>query len=249
LISDLSQITVAILAGGLGTRLRTAISDRPKVLAPVKGRPFITYLLDYLYALSVRHVVLLTGYLGEMVKDALGLRWKDMEISYSKEELPLDTGGAIRKALPFLGNSPVLVLNGDSFCPIDIDPFLSMHTKVNSSATILLTYVQDISRYGRVRLHSDGSIVDFLEKSPNPISGWINAGVYFLNKNIINEINPNKKVSLERDVFPRLVGKGLHGYKCPAPFIDIGLPETYHQAEGFIADLKSGEYKYEYFGI
>lgn len=241
-MSGLSDVTGAILAGGLGTRLRSVISDRPKVLAPVNERPFITYLLDHLYLAGVEHTVILTGYLGAMVETAIGKRWHEMKISYSDEERPLGTGGAIRLALPLLDTSTVVVLNGDSFCPTDFQHFQSMHTENDATASILLALVDDTSRYGRVRQHVDGSIAEFSEKTADTTSGWINAGVYLLDCATIEQISPNQKISLERDVFPELVGNGLYGYKCASPFIDIGLPETYGRVERFFAVVENNEF-------
>ena len=168
-----------------------------------------------------------------------------MKISYSHEEQPLGTGGALRLALPFLNKSTVMALNGDSFCPADFQQFLSMHKNADSTPTILLTQVDDTSRYGRVRQHVDGSITDFSEKTSETTSGWINAGVYLLDGVTIEQIPPKKKISLEREVFPGLVGKGLYGYKCSPSFIDIGLPETYGRVERFFADLMTSELKEE----
>lgn len=231
---DFNEITAAILAGGKGTRLRNIVSDRPKVLAEVNGRPFIAYLLDHLVCAGVRHTVLLTGYKGEMVEKTIGYRWGGMRISYSQEEIKLDTGGALRFALPHFETSLVLVLNGDSFSPVDLKTFVNYHKENGAAASIMLTYVEDTSRYGQVCQDDKGWITAFVEKGKHYGTGWINAGIYLFNQEIIGHIENDVAVSLEKDVFPKLIGKGLYGCRAKKRFIDIGIPSTYGQAAEFM---------------
>jgi len=237
-MSDLSLITAAILAGGLGTRLRSAVPDRQKILAEVSGRPFILYLLDQLSEAGVRHAVLCTGHWGEQVRETIGERHGDVRIEFSLEPEPQGTAGALRLALPRFRSDPVLAMNGDSYCRSDLREFLGWHEKRASEATLLLTRVPDTGRFGRVLVSDDGTIRRFEEKGGTRGSGWINAGVYLLGTRLLSEIPAAGFASLERDVFPRWTGKGLRGYRSAGRFIDIGTVESYREAERFFPPRK-----------
>ena len=164
-------VTAAILAGGLGTRLRPAVADRPKVLAPVAGRPFVTHLLDFLAAAGLRRVVLLTGFRGEQVRRALGERHGSMALAYCKEPSPLGTGGAMRAALDQLTAETILLLNGDSYCGVDLAAFAACHRRRARRRALALARMDDASRYGRVATAPDGRVTAFAEK------GGVRAGL------------------------------------------------------------------------
>jgi NDP-sugar pyrophosphorylase family protein len=230
-VSYLSNATAVILAGGLGTRLRSVVADRPKVLAEVGGRPFIEILLDQLVAEGVKSVVLCTGYLGIQVQDRLGTNYRAMALRYSREPQPLGTGGALRLALPMLDSDPVLVMNGDSYCEARFDTFADRHASQGAAATILLVETDDTRRYGRVRVDQEGRVVSFSEKSADVGPGWINAGIYLLSRTLIESITTGRAVSLEHEVFPEWIGRGLYGYCSPGRLWDIGLPESYARAD------------------
>jgi len=236
--SSVFPLTAAILAGGLGTRLRPVLFDGPKVLVAVNGRPFLAYLLDQLSDAGVRRVVLCTGYRGEQVREAFGERYGDLELAYSQESEPLGTAGALRLALPLLDTDPVLVLNGDSYCEADLGDFLAWHLAHGSAGSLLLTWVEDASRYGTVDVGDSGIILAFREKAGLAIPGWINAGVYLLSRRLLGSILAGGAGSIERDVFPVWVGQGLKGYQARVSFMDIGTPESYAQAEAFFADRR-----------
>lgn len=235
-----SSITVAILAGGLGTRLRAAVADKPKVLAPVSGKPFLAYLLDHLDRCGFRRVVLCTGYRHEQVEAEFGASYRDLQIAYSVETAPLGTGGAVRKALDHLQSDPVLVLNGDSFCPFDLGLFLSWHRAQKGQASLSLVSVPDAARFGRVQVKPDNAIERFEEKDPTATCpAWINAGVYLLSRGLIESMPVDQAISLERDVFPAAIeAGGLNGYRVEAPFLDIGTPESFALAEAFLGDIE-----------
>jgi len=236
---DFRQITAVILAGGLGMRLRPAIKDQPKVLASVHGRPFIFYLLDQLTRVGLKDVVLCTGYLGGQIQELLGDSYGEMCLSYSQEASPLGTAGALRKTSPFLKSSLALVMNGDSYCDVDLQAFLAWHQSQASSATLLLTYLNDPSRYGLVKVNESGSILSFIEKNNKNGPGWINAGIYLLSRDMIFDIPDSMDgISLERDVFPNWIGKGLRGYKAQCRFLDIGVPAAYAAAEDFFSSIE-----------
>ena len=237
-LDNFVEITAAILAGGLGTRLRKVVADRPKVLATVNGRPFITYLLDQLSFYGIRHTVLLTGYMGETVEQALGIKWKKMQLSYSRENRSLDTAGALKHARSYFKTPFVLVLNGDSIFSADFNRLVDFHRNKNASVSILLAKVEDVSRYGQVFVDQTGQITAFKEKNVTKNeAGWINSGIYLFSRKIIAQIQPEKSVSLEKKIFPDLIGYGLYGCCSDGKFIDIGLPETYFHAPKIVDDI------------
>ena len=232
--SEFNNVTAAVLAGGFGTRLRSVVADVPKVLAPVGGRPFLAYLLERLERAGVLDTVLLVGYKADLVQEAFGERFGAMRLAYSNETEPLGTAGAIRLALPKLGNETVLMMNGDSFCEVDFHAFLSAHRGHSGGATITLTHVENASRFGRVQVDGSERVVRFEEKNPVPAPGWINAGIYLLQRTLIAGIPLGKALSIERDVFPDWVAKErVSGFRGGGRFIDIGVPESYGAAEAF----------------
>jgi len=236
----LSEITSVILIGGLGTRLRSAVSDRPKVLAEIQGRPFLAFLLDQLSATGIKRVVLCAGYKGEQVQAVFGHSYGPLDLFYSQETSPLGTGGALRLAIKLIESDPVLVMNGDSYCGANLKAFWMWHTERNAAGSILLTHTFQMKRFGRVQVDSDGLVLDFDEKGKRGGQGWINAGVYLLGQDFILSIPANRTVSLEREVFPQWVGRKLYGYESAGRFWDIGTPEDYAEAEQFFSTLKKG---------
>jgi D-glycero-alpha-D-manno-heptose 1-phosphate guanylyltransferase len=225
--------TAAILAGGLGTRLRPAVGDRPKPLARVADRPFIAFLLDQLEAAGVRDAILLTGHRAEQMRDELGERHGSMRLRYSREGEPRGTGGAVRLALPMIDAETLLLLNGDSFCDADLDAFARFH--VSGQCSLVLARVEDGERFGQVHADEEGTIHGFAEKGTSRGPAWVNAGVYLLPRSLVKMIPPDRSVSLEREVFPRLAREGeLRGFRQGAAFIDIGTPESYARAEAFV---------------
>jgi len=234
----LSDITAVILAGGLGTRLRPVLLDRPKVLAEVLGHPFLAYLLDQLSYAGTRKVILCTGYMGDKVHAVCGDVYKFLHLLYSQEEEPLDTGGALRLALPLFKTDLVLVMNGDSYIDADLNSYLDWFFQIDRKASLLLARVPDTSRYGMVKVEKDESVSAFEEKEKAKGAGWINAGVYFVKTSLLKAIPSGKAFSLEREFFPSLVGNGLFGYQCKGRFIDIGTPESYIKAEKFFGESK-----------
>jgi NDP-sugar pyrophosphorylase family protein len=228
-------VTAAILAGGLGTRLRSSVPDRPKVLAAVHDRPYLTYVLDQLAGFSIPEVVLLTGYQADQVESTLGDTYSGMRLHYSPEPAPLGTAGAIRRALPKITSPLVLLLNGDSFCVVDLAALLAFHRRTAADLSLVLTQVLDTSHYGAVRVTGAGRVLRFEEKGQRDGPGWINAGIYLLARSLIEEIPPGRSVSLERDMIPTWIkrGKPVFGLSCTGRFLDIGTPESYAAAARF----------------
>jgi NDP-sugar pyrophosphorylase family protein len=229
----MSEVEAIILAGGMGTRLRSVVSDRPKVMASVADRPFLTRLFDQLLSAQITEAVVSTGYMAEQLEEAIGDSYKALRIRYSREARPLGTGGGVRLALEKTASDPVFVLNGDSFCAVDLREFCRYHRAKGARASVVLTRVEDTSRFGQVKIDERGSVVEFVEKGAAKSTGWINAGIYCLNRDVIEPLPPGKAISLERDVFPGLIQAGLFGFPGGGEFIDIGTPESYKKAQAF----------------
>jgi NDP-sugar pyrophosphorylase family protein len=232
-MSRLSDVTAIILAGGFGTRLRTVVSDRPKVMAHVCGRPFLAHLLEQLRQARVRKVVVCTGYMAEQIEMAFGNAYGAMEIKYSREDRPLGTGGAIAAAAEGCDSDIVLAINGDSYCAADLDNFAADHFERDARASLLLTHVNNSGRFGRVNIAANGRITQFDEKSEEGEPGLINAGIYLIQRTWLEVLPRRRAVSIEREIFPMWIGHGLYGHATLAPFIDIGTPDSYAAAENF----------------
>jgi NDP-sugar pyrophosphorylase family protein len=185
-------------------------------------------------------VVLCTGHLGDQVRSAFGDRYGSLRLQYSEEPTPLGTGGALGKAGSLLESDPVLALNGDSFCDLDLNEFWRFHCSARAVGSVALTEMDDTRRYGRVVSQSDGTICEFAEKTDTRERGWINAGIYLLSQRLLRSIPADRPVSLEREVLPSWTGRGLFGYRSQGRFLDIGTPETYAAAEQFFAARRPG---------
>jgi D-glycero-alpha-D-manno-heptose 1-phosphate guanylyltransferase len=228
--------TAAILVGGLGTRLAKIVADRPKPLALVAGRPFLAILLDQLHEAGFQSVVLMTGFRADMIREEFGLSWRGMTLAYSVEDTPLGTGGALRHALDHLHVPTVLVMNGDSFCEADLGEFQRAHAERARPASLALAQVPDTARYGAVELDAHGRITAFREKGGPSGPGLINAGVYLVEREAIASIPGDGPISLEQQMFPRWMERGMSGWMGCRRFIDIGIPEDYHLAQTLLAD-------------
>jgi len=226
-----------LLAGGKGTRLRSVVSDLPKVLAPVSGRPFIAYLLDELAALGFSRAMLSIGYMAETVINTLGQQHRGMHLDYVTETTPLGTGGGARLCLEASPANRFLVFNSDSYVQLDLARFINFHLQSGHSASMVIRQVEDAGRYGKVQLEANGQVIQFAEKTPNAGPGWINAGVYLLERPVFEQLTLGQAASLETDLLPRLCGKSLWAFPTEGAFLDIGLPETYQQAADFFSGL------------
>ena len=256
-----------LLCGGMGTRLRSVVADRPKPMADICGKPFLQYLLEMLRDKGITEVIFALGYMGEMIEEyfqdgsAFGLK-----IAYSYEEEPLGTGGAIRNALPKILEEEVLVLNADTYFPMDYQGLLRFHQENDGDFSLATRAIEDISRYGAVRRDPAGRILAWNEKlgdggqqpgegskqpiegnaqqaasaSPKSLSGEINGGIYVMKKSLIAEI-PEGKQSLEQDCIPKWLseGKRIFGLPFHGYFMDIGIPKDYQQ---FITDVEQGKH-------
>ena len=215
-----------ILAGGFGTRLKPCVEDLPKPLAPVGGRPFLHYLLDYLYANGVHRAVISTGYMAEKVEEIIGSRHRGMTVDYCREETPLGTGGAIKKALGMCREDYAVVINGDTFYDVDLFEMQKVHETSGCAITLAAKMLRNVERSGFLET-KDGLLGGFCEKGVSG-AGLINGGIYFVNKDAFDGIS-DEKFSLEKQVLETL-RIPVRVFESDAYFIDIGIPEEYARA-------------------
>ena len=223
-----------VLVGGEGTRLRPLTSDVPKPALTLVDRPFLAYMIEWLAGHGVDEVVLACGFLPDVLREALGDdEHAGVRIRYVAEPEPRGTAGAIRFAADELGDDlddRFLALNGDVLTDLDLTALLRAHEAHRARATIALHSVEDSSAYGLVRTGEGGEVLEFTEKTGEAVPGEVNAGMYVLERSVLDLIPPGENVSIERDVFPRLVGEGLHALLLDGYWMDIGTPERYLQA-------------------
>jgi mannose-1-phosphate guanylyltransferase len=220
-----------ILAGGEGTRLRPLTMSVPKPVAPLANRPFITYMIDWLQRHGFDDIVMSCGFLADGVREVLGSgRLNGVTIQYVDELEPLGTAGAVKFAEPVLGQR-FAVLNGDVLTDLDMTRLREFHEQRGAAATLGLYPVDDPSSYGVVVTDQEGRVEEFLEK-PAPgtaPTNHVNAGMYILEHEVLDRIDAGRAVSFEREVFPALVGEGLHALPLDGYWLDIGTPERYLQ--------------------
>ena len=227
-----------VLAGGKGTRLRSVVSDLPKCMAPVAGRPFLAWLLDDLREAGFDHIILSLGYKHEAVEAWVATRPDRDSITCVVEEEPLGTGGGVRLALRQAREDAVFILNGDTFFGVDYPAMQAFHRQSGAQATLALKPLRDFDRYGEVTLDGEGRITAFREKRPCA-EGLINGGVYLLQRDALAEMP--ERFSLEKDYFePQAESAGLAGFRSEGYFIDIGIPADYARAQ---RDFACGAYR------
>ena len=223
-----------ILVGGEGTRLRPLTADVPKPALTLVDRPFLAYMIEWLAGYGVTEVVLACGFLPGVLREALGDGERaGARIRYVAEPEPRGTAGAIRFAADELGDDlddRFLALNGDVLTDLDLSALVRAHEAQGARATIALHPVEDSSAYGLVRTGEGGEVLEFTEKTGEAVPGEVNAGMYVLERSVLDPIPPGENVSIERDIFPRLVGEGLCGLRLDGYWMDIGTPERYLQA-------------------
>lgn len=232
----LGETPVVILAGGLGTRLRPVLSDRPKGLAPVAGRPFLQIQIELLRDCGARLFVLCVGHLADHIRSALGDgRGLGVRIEYSVEgERLLGTAGALKLAERFF-RPRALVLNGDTYLATDFNRLVSRHAEEHARsgalATVALAQLEDSARFGTVLLDPTGRyLIGFREKDTAATgTGWLNAGAYVVERALLDGVPPGMPTSLEREVFPEILRTGGRLAAAPSeePFYDIGTPEDW----------------------
>jgi NDP-sugar pyrophosphorylase family protein len=231
-----------ILAGGLGTRLREAYATGPKCMAPVGGRPFLSYLLTWLRSQGVKEVILCVGYKRTHIQQYVGKgrKW-GLRVQYSIEEELLGTGGAVKKAEWLVSGTRLFVVNGDTFLGVNLREMFQFHLSCGALATLAVVNVADDGRYGSLKLNDEGKITAFLEKGEGNLghksdetTKSINGGVYIFEKKLLNYIRAPGPVSLEKNVFPQIVAsknKKVYGLLIDAYFVDIGVPKDLWRAQ------------------
>lgn len=222
-----------VLAGGEGTRLRPLTLTTPKPVMPFAGRPFLTFMLDWLGGHGVDDVILSCGFMSDAVEQVLGGAHDGIRLRYVHEDEPLGTAGPLRLALDtgVLEDERLYVLNGDVLTDMDLTAEREQHERTGARATLCLIAVDDTGSYGVVPTTDEGEVEAFLEKAPGPApTNRINAGAYLLDREVVERIPAGRAVSIEREVFPGLVGDGLYGYRAAGYWVDIGTPRRYLEA-------------------
>lgn len=227
-----------ILAGGMGSRLRSEVPDLPKPMAPVADRPFLEYLLDYLHGYHVSHVILSVGYKHQLIIQHFGNNYRGMKIDYAIEVEPLGTGGGLLMAVDKItGISPVVVMNGDTWFPVDLTTMAAFHQERNSLLTIAVHSLLNSGRYAGIEFDANKQIVNFVAQGQDGIQ-WINGGVYTISPQIIKEWHSLgiKLCALEQDLIPLSIKNkaAVFAFSGDYPFIDIGIPEDYQRASSVL---------------
>lgn len=240
---ETSPSSVVILCGGLGTRLRPLISDKPKVLARIGNTAFLDILINNISFYGFKNIVLCTGHLKDDIKRHFDYycsdyySYNDCNIKFSEENEPLGTGGALKNAELSIESDPFIVMNGDSICNMDFKKFIDFH--VYKEALLSMALVRSVisKDYGIVSLDNSSKIISFNEKSADNNNALINAGIYVMQKDIFSYMPKQKTFSLEYDLFPKLCNNRFYGFIIKGEVIDIGTPERYERAIHLIGDI------------
>ena len=222
-----------ILCGGQGSRLKSSVQDRQKCVAEINGRPFLWLICDYLKSYDVEHLVLCTGYKSDTVRTVADELKRDFRIDVSREEEPLGTGGAVKNAKEFMQSENFFVLNGDSYCPVNLNDAFDMHLQKKTVATIALTKMAKNEDCGNVTIDDNMKLKTFAEKTSLD-SPYVNTGIYLFNREVFDEFPETEKFSLEKSLFPSLISKGISGYVSSVKLIDIGTPERFANAQNIL---------------
>lgn len=231
-----------ILAGGLGKRLQGIVNDVPKPMADICGRPFLSYLIDNLLGQGISKILLSVGYKYETIKKYFGLEYKDLDIEYAIENEPLGTGGAIMKAIELVNGESSIILNGDTFFDVDLKKIAEFHSKQDSNVTIAVKSMHSFDRYGSVAIRGT-RITGFEEKSFKKF-GYINGGIYVVNKNILKFLKKNRSpFSFEVDfLFKNAAKIPFFAFISDGYFIDIGVPDDYMRAQKELNQIVIGKF-------
>lgn len=225
------DIDVVILCGGKGERLRSIVNDRPKPMAEFNERPFLSLLVEYVASFGFRRFILSIGYKGEAIREYFGAGVNACDILYCEEKEALGTGGAVKKAKPLIRSNPFLVMNGDSFCRLDLRKFIDFHIKNRALLSIALVSQRGNQNSGKVKIEAAGRIARFEEKKARGAGHFDSAGIYLMDKSIFSFMGKKKKFSLEYDLFPAILEKRCYGFKQKLDLVDFGFPEGYLRAQ------------------
>ncbi len=224
-----------ILAGGFGTRLRSVVSDVPKPMAPVAGRPFLEILIDYLMLYGFDHIVLSTGYMHEVIEHHFGNSYRGIIISYAIESTPLGTGGGIRNAIEHCESDDIVVINGDTLFKVDYDDLQRFYHSHPTRLAVVLRQVADASRYGSVETDCCDRIIRYAEKKQDANDGGtcktvqtINGGIYMMHRSLLEDHRLGEPFAFEKDILQGLfVKEPFYAFTSSAYFLDIGIPDDY----------------------
>lgn len=224
-MGQVADCDVIILCGGLGSRLQSVVADRPKSMAEVHGRPFVSLLVEHFLRHGARRFIFSTGYMGEMIEEWFGRHRGGYEALFVRDPAPLGTGGATAKAMTLVRSNPFLVLNGDSLCEINPDRLLQFHARKRARATITLTPADSRVDTGAVTLGEDDRVLSMVEKPRARTAGYHNAGIYVFDRTVERLFPTTAAWSLERELFPRLIIEPCYGFVTASTLYDIGTPE------------------------
>ena len=227
---------LVVLCGGLGTRLRPVVSDRPKSMALIDDRPFLDFVLEHFIRHGVERVVLCTGYRSDVIDAWYRGARRPYELVISHEASPLGTAGALKQAAPSITSDPFLVVNGDSLIDIDPNELLGFHALKQGAATVALVEAGARADVGFVSLDCHGRVAAFAEKRPDAAAKYHNAGLYVFGRDLLEDIPEGCPYAIETDLLPALLPRGVFGFASAAPLYDIGTPE---RLAGFRASRRS----------
>jgi len=235
----IADLDCLVLAGGLGTRLRSVLPSTPKVMATVGGRPFLEHVLMQLESMGLRRCILCVGFLATQIKEHFAGQFGRLTIYYSEERLLLGTAGALRFASSMTSSDPLLVVNGDTLARFDLADFVQFHITQACPASIALAQVPDGLRYGSVLLDKRCRLTSFVEKGQARGPALVNAGAYLINRQLIESIPVGRPVSLERDVFEQMPAD-IAGFLRPNnKLMDIGTPDSLREAQHTLMEMKT----------
>lgn len=229
-----------ILAGGLGTRLRAVISDLPKPMALIRGRPFLEYQMDFWIAQGVERIILSVGYKKETIRAHFGDSYHGAEVVYAEEDRQLGTGGALLHAAQHIKSATdFLLLNGDTYYEVSLAKLQQAHRVADADMTLALRELEVNDRYSGVRLDSQSRIVEFQRRDDPARERLVNGGVYVINPRVLEHLTlpADRALSLEDEILPNLLRQGrcIAGHVVAGQFLDIGLPEDYQRAPALFA--------------
>lgn len=232
-----NDIDAIILCGGKGERLNPIVSNKQKCVADILGKPFLDILIDDLISKGIRRIIFCAGYLSEQISDYANSR-NDFDFEISIEKNLLGTGGALKNAAEFIKSEHFLVLNGDSFCPFDFNGFYKNHLDNKAIFSIVLSKIDNVSGYSSVEIDENGKLTGYIfhERKNLNTGGLINAGIYFMRKDIFFHMPDRVNFSLEHDFFPNFLDKNCYGFITDGEVIDIGTPERYLMAQKFFSN-------------
>lgn len=221
-----------ILAGGFGTRLKHLIDNVPKPMAPVNGRPFLEYQLDYLDRWEMKRVILSVGFKKDIIRDHFGNAYKSMQLIYAQEDEPLGTGGAILNSLPLVEGFAAFIFNGDTYFDVNLQRMDDFRKIKEADVCIALRYEIEPDRFGIVEFDHNNKITNFYEKHSGLEEGYINGGVYLIRKDYLLRFGLSGNFSFEKDFLQKYCPvEDFFGLRCFSYFRDIGIPEDYHKAQ------------------